>query len=118
MRFEREANKPILTQGATGSDRAWSNPTAGSARAARSQRDPLRDKIREVGRGLSLADEPLRAALLKTTVRCDPWGRRTLLFLVLLLLQELRLLVGPKTRSLVPDTELVPVKYSLSRCLE
>ena len=55
--------------------------------AAQLRRDPLRDKIREVGRGLSLADiskfcfcknnkriiittdGPLRAALLKTTFR-------------------------------------------------
>jgi hypothetical protein len=50
----------VLTQGAT-----ERRPTAllhahaireEERRAARSERDPLRDKVREVGRGLSLAD--------------------------------------------------------------
>jgi len=49
--------------------------------AAREGRDPLRYKIREVGRG-ALArrhtDGPLRAALLKTTVMCEAWRRRTI----------------------------------------
>jgi hypothetical protein len=44
---------------------------------------------------------PLRAALLKTTVRCEGLVRRRSSFLVLLL-QELRLFVGPKTN---PDTD-------------
>ena len=48
---------------------------AGSAQ----RRDPLRDKIREVGRG-ALArrhtEGPLWAALLKTTVMCEAWRRR------------------------------------------
>jgi hypothetical protein len=59
-----------------------------------------------VVRGLSLihrhTDGPLRAALLKTTVTCEAWGRRTMPFQILLLLQELRLFVVPKTN---PDTD-------------
>ena len=45
-----------------------------------SNRDPLLDKIREVGRG-ALArrqtDGPLCAAVLKTTVMCEAWRRRS-----------------------------------------
>jgi hypothetical protein len=49
-------------------------------------------------------DGPLRAALLKTTVTCEAW-RRSHDAPSSFLLQELRLFVGPKTRSLVPDTD-------------
>ena len=50
-------------------------------------------------------DGPLRAALLKTTVRCEGLARRSLLFLVLLL-QELRLFASPRTN---PDTGTGPI---------
>ncbi len=48
------------------------------------RRDPLRDKIREVGRGLARrqTDGPLWAALLKTTVMCKAWRRCTTLDLL------------------------------------
>jgi hypothetical protein len=49
--------------------------------ALHAQRDPLRDEIREVGWGLSLADTQTGrygAALLKTTVMCEAWRRRTI----------------------------------------
>ena len=66
-------------------------------------RDPLRDK--RSGQGAldhRHTDGQLWAALLKTTVTCEAWGRRTMLLQILLFLQELRLFVGPKTN---PDTD-------------
>ncbi len=93
-----------------------------------SRRDPLRDKIREVGRGLSLADTQTgryvrlysRRRLCARRVADAKLLLRILLELVQLLaisvVQLLAISVSPRAKSLIRIP--VPVQYRLSRCLE
>ena len=112
---------PVLTQG----DAEAQEPAARTARsrlqlALHAQRDPLRDEIRKVGRGLSLADSQTgRYGRLYSRRRlCARRGADARLLLRILL--ELVLLLAtpasPRAKSLIPIP--VPVQYRLSRCLE
>jgi len=91
---------------------------AGSLHSSR--RDPLRDKIREVGRGLSLADTQTgRYGRLCSRRRlCARRGAdaRLLLRILLELLASSATSASPRAKSLIPIP--VPVQYRLSRCLE
>jgi hypothetical protein len=88
--------------------------------ALHARRDPFRDKIREVGRGLSLADTQTgRYGRLYSRRRlCARRGAdaRLLLRILLELVQPLATLASPRAKSLIPIP--VPVQYRLSRCLE
>jgi hypothetical protein len=111
----------VSTQG----DAEAQEPAARTARsrlqlALHAQRDPLRDEIREVGRGLSLADTQTgRYGRLYSRRRlCARRGAasRLLLRILVELLQLLATSASPRAKSLIPI--LVPVQYRLSRYLE
>jgi hypothetical protein len=88
--------------------------------ALHAQRDPLRDEMREVDRGLSLADTQTgRYGRLYSRRRL--WSRRgadarLLLRILLELVQLLATSASLRVKSLIPIP--VPVQYRLSRCLE
>jgi hypothetical protein len=88
--------------------------------ALHARRDPLRDEIREVGRGLSLADTQTgRYGRLYSRRRlCARRGAdaRLLLQILLELVQPLATLASPRVKYLIPIP--VPVQYRLTRCLE
>jgi hypothetical protein len=114
----------VLTQGGTEAQ----EPAVCTARsrlnclqlALHAQRDPLRDEIRQVGRGLSLAvTQTGRYGRLYSRRRlCTRRGAldRLLLRILLELVQPLATLASPRAKYLIPIP--VPVQYRLSRCLE
>jgi hypothetical protein len=114
------SDAPVLTQG----DAEAQEPAARTARSRlqlvlHAQRDPLRDEIREVDRGLSLADTQTgRYGRLYSRRRlCASRGADTRLLLRILLERVLLATsASPRGKSLIPIP--VPVQYRLSRCLE